>query len=400
MDEQSSLLTQAIAEHRAGRLSEAGAHYEDILRQAPEQPDALHFLGMLRFQQGQPVQAIELLKRSLEAAPDNAYAWNNLGNMMVAGQRLELAVEVYRRATSLEPRLTEAWHNLGTCLRHSREPEEAARCFQKAIELNPRYVPSYECFGMLLYRLNRIKDSAVLYRRWLEFDPENPVAQHMAAATSGEAVPDRAGDAYVASLFDKTASFFDQNLAALGYRAPQLLVAALGDHVQFQSGRLDILDAGCGTGLCGPLLRSTARTLIGVDLSSGMIEKARERKVYDQLVVGELCAFMRSQPAKFDVVLSADTLCYFGALEEPLAAAKACLRPNGILAFTVEALEGEHEGAGFRIEPHGRYVHTSPYIAECLRKAGFSVVALDAVALRRELRKDVIGHLAIGRAGA
>ena len=82
-----------------------------------------------------------------------------------------------------------------------------------------------------------------------------------------------------------------------------------------------MLDAGCGTGLCGPLVAPYARRLTGVDLSAGMLAQAHEKQVYDELLQGELTEYLRGQPEAFDVIVSADTLVYFGALDEVVAAA-------------------------------------------------------------------------------
>ena len=101
---------------------------------------------------------------------------------------------------------------------------------------------------------------------------------------------------------------------------------------------LDVLDAGCGTGLCGPLVAPYARRLVGVDLSEGMLARARARNVYDELVRRELTAYLHDCTGAFDVIVSADTLVYFGPLEEVLAAAGNALRAGGVLIFTVEEL--------------------------------------------------------------
>ena len=101
-----------------------------------------------------------------------------------------------------------------------------------------------------------------------------------------------------------------------------------------------MLDAGCGTGLCGPLLVPYARRLIGVDLSEGMLALAKEKHVYDALIKGELTDHMRAQPAAFDVIVSADTLVYFGDLESVVGAAAGALRPNGLFIFTLEHAVG------------------------------------------------------------
>jgi predicted TPR repeat methyltransferase len=75
---------------------------------------------------------------------------------------------------------------------------------------------------------------------------------------------------------------------------------------------LTILDAGCGTGLCGPVLRPFASHLIGIDISSGILEKARSRHCYDQLEKSELTVFLQAAHEVFDVVAACDTFNYFG----------------------------------------------------------------------------------------
>jgi len=217
----------------------------------------------------------------------------------------------------------------------------------------------------------------------------------MAAAYSTE-TPDRADDAYVSRMFDRMSEHFDSVLAKLKYAAPQLLAAALTEHIPFGERRLVILDAGCGTGLSGPLLRSSARRLVGVDLSAGMLDKARERKVFDELHEAELVAFMRAHPGEYDLVLSADTLVYFGALEEAAAGAATTLKRHGVLAFTVEA-EPADSPQKFRITESGRYTHREDYVRETLVNAGFSIVQLEPGVLRMELGKEVQGHVVLAR---
>ena len=385
-----NLLRRAHAAHQEGKLNEAESGYRSVLRICPEDPDALHFLGMLRFQRGQRTEAIQLVRRSLASLGTNPHAWNNLGNMLLACDQPQEAADAYEKATQFGAQMAETWYNRAVCLRRTRQYELAIDCFLTTIKLKPQYAPVYERLGMMLYSLGRFRDAADVYRKWLVQNPANPVARHMLSALSGEDVPARADDEYLRVLFDRFASSFDENLSELGYRAPELLAATLGEYVA-TDGRLEILDAGCGTGLCGPLLRSMARRLVGVDLSPGMIDKARPRDVYDELVVGELCAFMRTRPGAFDVIVSADTLVYFGALEEAAAAAHQCIRPGGMLAFTVERLADAAEP--YRIQPHGRYAHREDYVRHVLLNAGFARVDIKPVVLRRERGEDVHGHL-------
>lgn len=381
--------------HREGRFQEAEALYAACLAERPQDSDTLHFLGMLKFQTDRHAEGVADVRASLAAFADNPHAWNNLGNML-AGDSPEDAIEAYQRATSLEPRLVQGWYNLGVLFRRVRRIEDSVLAYCKAVELEPTDSIVYERFGLMLYALGRFDEAARIYRLWLGKEPGSAVARHMLSAMTGEDVPDRASDSYITRLFDGFSSSFDAQLHALEYRAPELLAAAVLGELP-AGARLDILDAGCGTGLCGPLLRSAARRLAGVDLSEGMISKAVERAVYDDLHVHELTAYMAGNPGTFDVVVSADTLVYFGALEAVAAAAWTCLNPGGLLAFTVERRSGD--GPDYRMEPHGRYSHLDSYVTRVLRQQGFGIVEQRHVVLRKEKLQDVQGLLTVARRG-
>jgi len=393
------MLLKAIATHQAGRIAEARAMYERILRRRANDPDALNFLGMLVFEQGDTARGVSLLQRSVKSAPGNPHAWLNLGKMLMEIGESEGGARAHERATDIAPGSWQAWVNRATCLRRLRRLDEAIECFKAAIRLKPEHDLAYERLGMILYVLGRKQELAELYGDWAKCNPGNPTARHMYAAAAGEAMPDRASDDYVRRTFDNFADAFDENLRDLGYRAPQLVAEALERHGGAVGGAVkpDVLDAGAGTGLCGPLMRERAGTLVGVDLSSGMLEKARARRLYDELVVTEMCEFMRSRPGAFDVVVSADTLVYFGALDEPLAAARTCLRPGGLLAFTVERWETQVPDGRFSMGAHGRYMHAVDYVEAALAAAGLEVGEITPAILRSELGTDVHGLVVVAR---
>ena len=416
-------LQEALTAHQSGRLAEALPLYERALNERPADPDALHFFGLLRHNLGQSAAGIELIKQSLELAPDNPHAWINLGNILLELGRHTHAKRAYQEACTAGADLAEAWYGLGMCLRHLDEPQNAigpltrslellpdnARClheramayrdardfapaeadYRAAAALDPASPRVREGLGRLLYRLNRIDEAARVYREWRELEPDNPVPLYLGAAMSGDQTLTRAPTAYIAKSFDNFAAVYEDNMTGLGYKAPAHALAAL--RAAAQGGILaQILDAGCGTGFCGPLLRPLTQRLTGVDLSASMIDKARAKGCYDAFEVAELCAFMRAHPAEFDAVVSADTLNYFGALEEPFAGAAACLKPGGWLVFTLEKLaEGAPES--YRVEPHGRYSHGADYVRGALRGAGLEPISLELKPLRRERGADVAG---------
>ena len=409
--------------HQRGFLEEAQTVYERILGIAPDQPDALHFLGVVKHQLGRGDDAVELIRRSIELAPGMADRHNNLGNVLVERERLDEAVEAYRRAIELDPRHANAYSNLGAALRVLRRFDEAAEAYEKAIEINPKHADAHNNMGNLLshqgrvkealayycmaitlsprhpesnkmlgiayYTLGQIDKAAEVFRDWLDKEPANPVARHLHAACSGKDVPARASDAFVESTFDSFASSFDAKLGRLAYRAPQLVADAVARTLGTPAGKGVGLDAGCGTGLCGLLIAPFVERLVGVNLSSGMLVKARARNVYHDLAKAELTAYLDAHPGEFDLIVSADTLCYFGPLELVLGAARRALRPEGRLVFTVEGAAEAPES--FRLNPHGRYSHGSSYVAEVLRAAGFADIDSTPAVLRNEGGKPVAG---------
>lgn len=425
------VLAQAIQSHRQGRLNEAEGLYRRALRRDPRHVDALHFLGVLTSQRGRHAEAAELIQQALALNPRYADAWNNLGNVLAGMDRWDEAAAAYQRTIelapgnpsapcnlgvmllrsdrfaeaaaafqqtiSLAPGLVEAHFNLGKALHAQGRYEEAIAAYRETLRRQPAYAMAYKNLGILLYKLNRTEEAAALFRDWLAQDPANPVARHMLAAHSGQDAPERAADAYVQSLFDGMADGFDDHLHRLEYRAPELIAQAVVAMIGRPNRSLSVLDAGCGTGLCGPALRPYARHLVGVDLSPRMIERARTRSDYDDLVVAELTAFLAARTAVYDLIVSADTLVYFGRLESVLTAAAAALRPAGRLAFTVERLEDVATADGFHLDPSGRYRHAEAYLRRVLTEVGMAVETLKTVTLRLEGGQPVVGFLASAR---
>lgn len=421
------VLVAAIERLQSGQLAECGQLLEPLLEADPSDVGVLHVLGVLRHEQGRPADALQLLERCIALAPDHAAAWNNLGNVRVAAgllddaeqaylrsiehagadedaaatlvnlaamqrnaDRLQDAIRSCRRALELDADLPSGWYGLARALAIDGQVDEALDAHAHAVRLAPdRSTERQQAVQSFLLSGDR-GVALRLYRDWLETDPDNPTIRHMLAAAGGAEAPDRADDAYLTGVFDAYAESFDAKLAQLGYRAPQLLADALAARAKPAAGALDVCDAGCGTGLAGPLLRPWARRLAGCDLSVGMLRRARARGAYDVLHRAELVHYLDTQPEAFDLVVAADVLCYFGVLEPALQAAARALRPAGWLGFSVEALH-DADPEGHRLMTTGRYAHRLSYLRKTLQSAGFHRVALSRETLRMERGFPVSG---------
>ena len=423
-------LSIAILLQQNEQWAAAADIYRSILEVAPDHADALHFSGVLAHQQARSEQAVALIERSLELEPDRADWHSNLGIVLQDRLKLDEAIAAYRRAIALDPdhanahnnlgvvlRATDkvveaeaayraairidpehsdAYHNLGVLLNGQKRSHEAAVCFSKVITLRPKHPEARRLLAIAHCTLGEVDKAVEVFEEWLEEEPDSPIARHMLAACSGRDVPPRASDAFVEETFDSFAASFDSKLAQLSYRAPALVAEMLAESDVEASKSLDVLDAGCGTGLCGPLIAPYARRLVGVDLSAPMIAQARARNVYDELVKRELTAYLGDSTEAFDVIVSADTLVYFGLLEDVAAAAANALRPGGRLVFTVEELVGAGSAdAGYAISPTGRYRHTRQYLERVLANANLRSEIVPAE-LRLEAGDPVPGFVVRG----
>ena len=420
-----SPIDKAIALHRAGQLDQAKRLYEAVLAADPTHVTALHFLGVLYHQRGQSGRGIASIEQALRLAPAYADAHNNLGNVLKELGRLEPAFRAYRRVVDLIPTHADAWNNLGVLLRGQALYDEADQAYRQAIaanpshvaawqnrgnllarlrrfddavaaysrvlELRPRHAAAYDALSRTLYRSGKVAEALAVYAEWLRADPGNSVATHMLMACRGGATPARASNDYVRDTFDAFAGSFDQVLDQLGYQAPALIAELLERMLPAPDGALVVADAGCGTGLCAPFLRPLARRLVGIDLSSGMLARARARTTYDELVEAELSTWLARQRPVYDLIVSADTLCYFGALEQVMSGAATALRPGGRLVFTVERAD---EGVpAYQLTTSGRYSHTDPYVRHALAAALLTTLDITPAVLRREVGHDVHGLL-------
>ena len=442
-------LEAAVGLLREEDLPGAEAALQAVLARHPGQPDALHFLGIARHAQGRHEEALALIRRAIAGLPGEPGPWNNLGNVLLETQRLDEAAAAYRASIAVAPQapsaadacnnlgvlhrkrgewalaeqacrealahrpgFVEAWYNLSQVLLGQGRVHEGLQANSRAILLAPRHLHGRDQVLRALLLLGEREQAAALYREWLAEDPDNPVVRHQYAACLGEAAPERASDACMRQLFDAFSRSFDVKLGALGYRAPALVAAALERAVGAPAAALDIADAGCGTGLVGAQVRPWARALWGADLSAGMLRQAHARRLYDRLHEAELTHWLATQPAAFDAVLSADTLCYFGPLDAPLAAAATALRPGGWLVFTVEALDAPSEARTadadadaapapavppHRLQPHGRYAHARAHVAQALAGAGLGDPVIEPVTLRQEAGRPVRGWLVRAR---
>ena len=270
---------------------------------------------------------------------------------------------------------------------------EASRAaLEKALALDPDCSDAIWWMGDYWHSVNKLAPALKFYRRYLRKHPGDAEAVHMIASLGGRTVPKRASDDYLKLHFDSYSEDFDKSLVKeLEYQAPRVLAELISKVRGKTKSKADICDLGCGTGLVGVELKKIARKLTGVDLSRGMLAKARARNIYDRLSAAEVTRFLRANRESYDIITAADVLIYIGDVAPLFAAAARALRPGGIFAFTVEVAKS----GTFNLTTSGRYTHNPDWLRELAAASGLSVARQTRKRLRYEVGKPVPGYYAV-----
>lgn len=373
------------------RLDEAIGCYRRVVEAEPRHAEAHYNWANALHQQGSRDEAVIRYRSALSLKPNLLQARLNLGNALLERGDLDEAEACYRAALAIDPSFAQAHLNLGNLLLEQGRAAEAIECLRTALSLDPDSVTAWISTGDAFRERGDTERAIRCYERAIGIDPGNVVAVHLLTALRGGESP-CSPVPYVVHLFDHMAGTFDAHLVdRLHYSVPQGLAKLVGDFAPTLPDGGDLLDLGCGTGLAGAAMARYARRMVGIDLSSRMLEKAREKGLYERLEHSELLAMMRKEPeASFDLIVAADLFIYIGEIDAVMAEARRLLRRDGLFAFSIEALAST---ADYRLMPTTRYAHSTGYIDRLATQNRFTVERMVSAPLRLENDLPVPGWL-------
>lgn len=288
---------------------------------------------------------------------------------------------------------------LATIANDLRWDDDVRTAFQlqkQAAELAPGDADHWYRLGELAHINGDRETARAAYETYLRSYPDDAEVHHILIALRNEPPPARASDACIDLIYRRFATFYESNMCEeLEYQAPAHLAAALSPWLK-NGCDLEAVDLGCGTGLFGQRLRPHCRRLSGVDLSPDMLEKAREKGVYDDLHQAELTHWLQERKGEsFDLIACCDTLIYFGDLTDVIRLAVAALKPGGIMGFTLE----KSDRSPLELGDSGRFRHHRNHIREAAKAAGISDFRIVEKVLRKEYGENVAGLVTVLRKG-
>jgi predicted TPR repeat methyltransferase len=269
----------------------------------------------------------------------------------------------------------------------------AADLLVQTLELAPGYAAAWFTLGEVSEKLGNREGAVAAFRKAAAADQQDRHGAKLHLIRLGAAPAAAMPESYVRTLFDGYALKFDHALTqGLGYRAPELLLRAVqasGVLMEFKHA----LDLGCGTGLGGAAFKPFCARLSGVDLSPAMLAQARAKGIYDRLEAGDVVAFLQAETVRYDFVLAADVFMYLDDLHPVLRAVAKVLKPNAVVAFSVET----HDGDGVILRDTLRYAHGTAHVRVALAAAELNLVSLEPATTRTEKGMPVPGLIAVAR---
>ncbi len=361
------------------------------MRTDPRHFDALSGLGLLYFHTGRFEQAQYLIGEALKLDPLYLDGLCVRGVALANMKRYPDALACFERAMAMRPDFVEALTNHATTLLEMGRCEEALGGFDRTLAIDPFHAISWNNRGNALVKMKRYPEAADSYERALAIDP----GLFQAAENRDNALFElkrgtRCPPGYVRGLFDDFASHYDETmLEKLGYRA-HLHLRTLADRVLPRlTPPWRVLDLGSGTGLVGGAFKDLVGggRLDGVDIAPRMIEAARRRGIYDDLILGDVEAVLAEPGHSYDLILAADTLIYIGDLSTVFAGVSKRLEQGGFYLFAVESMDQ----GGWEQTTKNRFCHSESYLRAQAQRAGLDFVELMECTLRRENSEPVKG---------
>ena len=382
------LFQRALQQHGAGQLRDAETSYRESLQHLPGRPSTLTNLGAVLLQLGRPAEALPLLEQALQSEPDNAEALSHRALALAELGRDAEALTAFDGLLTVGLGTAAVHYHRALCLAQLHRPDDALAAFDEALALDEHFAQAWARRGGLLKDMGRPAQAIASLQRAIELGADVPVNSYLLASLTGTAAPGSAPVAYVQQLFDAYAGQFETHLVqSLDYRVPELLAQLATRH---GGPFAQALDLGCGTGLCAAPLKALVERLHGVDLSSGMLERARATGLYEQVWQADIAEHLFTTPERYALIVAADVFIYIGDLHSVFAGVRRVLEPGGLFCFSVE--QGSDERS-YELRSTSRYAHSAQHLRVLAAQQGFELLALEEATLRKDQAQPVAGLL-------
>lgn len=384
--------------YQRNQLEEAIKHLQESLKIDKNDITALQDLGAIFGGKKEFKEAISLLQKALDLNPNHIETISNLGSIFLEQNDLESSLQYHLKLLNLAPGF-DVYYNIGIIYMYKDRCKEAIPYFIEALKIKPNDFAALSNLGTTYLKMDDSEKAIEKYTLAIKSKPDDKEISYLldALTHSENTMPNikEAPKEYLQHLFDQYASYFDTHLTKfLEYRVPYLLYEAVVSTYQKndenkESGKLTVVDLGCGTGLGGEKFRKLAKDLIGIDISEKMLAAAKQKNIYDKLILEDISIALEGYNNNVDLIISADTLVYTGDLDYIFKKCSNALKQGGYFAFTLE----DTNTYPYTLQKSARFSHSLRYIEELLSEYHFTLEYSSKVVLRKQKNVELEGTL-------
>lgn len=369
-------------------FSEAINSFEQLLKKSPEHYAARFHLGCALALENKFPEALTQFLNIEQYQPNHFETQTNLATSYLKLGKLNEAKKHYLKANELAPNDTQILYNLAVINMQQGNTDNAIQQYQRVLQINPDDFATHNNLGVAFLAKQHLGFALQHFREALRIQPKNAAIAYTVNALMQHQHLLAAPPDYVKSLFDAYADHYEPHLlTALEYQVPTLLYNAISPIIKNK--KCDILDLGCGTGLCGVAFKPVTKSLVGIDLSEKMSAVAAQKNIYDELITTDLVSYLETKKSAYDLVLAGDVFVYIGDLDNIFKNISSSLRENGLLAFNAEINQKDD----FKMNQSGRFTHSKKYLDELAEKNHFKILHYSVVVTRMQNNEPVHGHL-------
>lgn len=370
----------------AGKLKKAQRALDKVLTLDPHYLEAWVNLGVIALKNNQGQEAINNFTTALTLNPAHIPARSNLAATFMHYSRHENALTHYLILLEQEPHNVDYLYNSAVAEMTLGQYENANTRFLAVLARNPNHFDTLYNLGLLASRRKDAKHVSIKYLSCaLTVKPNDPSCIHLLNSLTNKESSNTIATEHSLRLFDQYAAYYDKHLLqTLNYRLPFIIGSLLQSHHFNRS-----LDLGCGTGLCGEIIRPMTDYLVGVDLSLNMIERAKEKNCYDECITAEALDYLKKQCSYFNLIIAADLFPYLGKLDEYFAMISRCLEKNGSFIFTVEI--SQH--MPWVLQETARFSHNVNYIHDLCKQCDLTIITSEIKHARTQAGKPTAVQL-------
>ena len=415
------LLFYGLFHHSLENNEEAKSLYKKSLKIKPNFIDALVNLGRL-YTYSDFDKSFFNLNKAYELNKKSVGILNHLGDLHFKYEKYEKAQEYFLEALNLNPSDNISMSNLGICLYRLGDTENAITSLNKSLDIEPNYISALNNLAVIYMDLEKYQEGLSLIEKVISLDKNNYLANknlgllytkledfekakiflenalnynkgddelNFIYDSVNNKTPKNAPLDYVESLFNNYAKNFERSITKeLDYKFPKKMCEFVIDRNDIPNTFDNAIDLGCGTGLSGEVFRDYVEFFTGVDLSNNMLDIAKKKKIYDELLTGDICNILEKSTKKYNLFIIADVFVYIGELKDVFSKIKNRSEEGAIVIFSTEHLE---EGDYKLVKQ--RYRHSKSYIEKILKQNNFNFIDFKTEKLRKDKDSYITGGI-------